>query len=145
MSVINGNVFLLQVSTGSGSKLVVGQTSNSIELTADMLDITTKDSGGNAEFLPGRKSGTIQLDFLYEVASATTGNLYANHLFDAWKNGTKCALLLGLSAQGAFAFNCYGYISSLSVEAAQNDVVSVSMSFQITAGVTLAANGAPEG
>lgn len=143
MSVINGNVFLLQVNTGAAAKLVVGQTTNSIELTADMLDITTKDSGGNAEFLPGRKFGTIQLDFLYEVSSATTGNLYTNHLVDAWNAGTKCTLILGLTGEGAFAFNCYGYIQSISVDAAQNDVVNVSLTFQITEGVTLSTTGSP--
>lgn len=143
MSVINGNVFLLQVNTGAAAKLVVGQTSNSIELTADMLDITTKDSGGNAEYLPGRKSGTIQLDFLYEISAAITGNLYTNHLVDAWNAGTKCTLLLGLLAEGQWAFNCYGYISSISVDASQNDVVNVSLTFQITAGVTLKTNSPP--
>lgn len=140
MAAVNGNIFILKIDlTGGGSKVIIGQTSNNIELTSDMLDITSKDSGGFAEFLPGRKSGTVQLDFIYEEPTATTTYVDTAELFTAWTAGTKCSLTLGVHSEGKYYLSMSGYISSISIDAAQNDAVQVSLQFTITGSISYAA------
>lgn len=139
MAVINGNAFLIKFST----KFIAGVTSNSIEISADMLDISTKDSGGWATFIAGRKSGTVTLNFLYDTDGADATHYDIDDLWTAFSAGTELTILMGQYGLGEKYFQSKGFINSLSIEGEKDSVVSVSASIQLSDLIELKAAGAP--
>ena len=137
MAAINGNIFLLFINISGNAKYIAGVTSNSIEISADMLDVSTKDSGGWATFMAGRKSGTMQVDFIYNTDGADATHYDIDDLWRAFTDGTQCTLTLGQYSTGQKYFNADSFINSMSISADQNSVTTVSMSFQLTGAITV--------
>jgi predicted secreted protein len=58
MAVNNANIISLFL---SGTKAAVA-TSHELSLSQDTIEVTSKDSSGKAEYLPGKRDGTISIE-----------------------------------------------------------------------------------
>ena len=127
MSAIKGLDVLIKV----GSQVVGGQRNASLEMSAETIDTTVKTTGGWAAKIPGIKSWTSSCDGVYFVDDA---GLEAAQT--AFMNGT--AVSLEFSNSNGLSYSGQAVITSMSVEAGQEDIVSYTISFEGTGALTAA-------
>lgn len=112
--------------------LQAAATSCEISFSSNMLETTSKDSAGDAEFLPGLRNATVSTEALYTDASS---DLNQDDLFTMQKDRTKVVLIFGVNTTGKVIYTADAYISSLSISAPMEDVTTYSVEFQITGSV----------
>ena len=127
MSAIKGLDVLIKV----GSQVVGGQRNASLEMSAETIDTTVKTTGGWASKITGIKSWTSSCDGVYFVDDA---GLEAAQT--AFMNGT--AVSLEFSNSSGLSYSGQAVITSMSVEAGQEDIVSYTISFEGTGALTVA-------
>ena len=125
MAAIKGLDVLIKV----GSQVVGGQRNASLEMSAETIDTTVKSTGGWAAKIPGIKSWTSSCDGVYFLDDA---GLQAAQT--AFMNGTEVQLVFSNSS--GLAYSGQAVITSMSVEAGQEDVVSYTISFEGTGALT---------
>ena len=121
MAAIKGLDVLIKV----GSQVVGGQRNASIELSAESIDTTTKQSGGWSTKTAGVKSWTSSCDGVYFIDDAGIKAVYT-----AFEAGTEIDLEFS-NASGVY-HKGKAIITSISEEAGHDDVVSYTMSFEGT-------------
>ena len=127
MAAIKGLDVLIKV----GSTVVGGQRNASLEMSAETIDTTVKTTGGWAAKIPGIKSWTSSCDGVYFVDDA---GLEAAQT--AFMNGT--AVSLEFSNSNGLSYSGQAVITSMAVEAGQEDIVSYTISFEGTGALTVA-------
>ena len=125
MSAIKGLDVLIKV----GSTVVGGQRNASLEMSAETIDTTVKSTGGWAAKIPGIKSWTSSCDGVYFVDDAGLEAAQA-----AFMNGTE--VKLDFSNSSGLAYSGQAVITSMAVEAGQEDIVSYTISFEGTGALT---------
>ena len=125
MAAIKGLDVLIKV----GSTVVGGQRNASLEMSAETIDTTVKTTGGWASKITGIKSWTSSCDGVYFVDDA---GLEAAQT--AFMNGT--AVSLEFSNSSGLSYSGQAVITSMSVEAGQEDIVSYTISFEGTGALT---------
>ena len=125
MAAIKGLDVLIKV----GSTVVGGQRNASLEMSAETIDTTVKSTGGWAAKIPGIKSWTSSCDGVYFVDDAGLEAAQA-----AFMNGTE--VKLDFSNSSGLAYSGQAVITSMSVEAGQEDIVSYTISFEGTGALT---------
>ena len=125
MSAIKGLDVLIKV----GSQVVGGQRNASLEMSAETIDTTVKTTGGWASKIPGMKSWTSSCDGIYFLDDA---GLKAAQT--AFMNGTPVSL--EFSNSDGLAYSGQAVITSMAVEAGQEDIVSYTISFEGTGALT---------
>ena len=100
-------------------------TSHSLNVNADMIDATTKSSGGWKDVLPGLKDWSIDFDGLIDWSE--TENF--SQAFADLSGGTKVTLKFSTEVTGDKRYTGDAYISSLSASAPMEDVVTFSGTF----------------
>ena len=125
MSAIKGLDVLVKV----GSTVVGGQRNASLEMSAETIDTTVKTTGGWAAKIPGIKSWTSSCDGIYFLNDA---GLKAAQT--AFMNGT--AVQLDFSKGEELVYSGQAVITSMSVEAGQEDIVSYTIAFEGTGALT---------
>ena len=128
MAAIKGLDVLIKV----GSTVVGGQRNASLEMSAETIDTTVKSTGGWAAKIPGIKSWTSSCDGVYFLDDA---GLKAAQT--AFMNGTE--VKLEFSKGTDLVYSGQAVITSMSVEAGQEDVVSYTISFEGTGALTASA------
>lgn len=119
-------------------KILVGVVAinnlNECELTVDgeTIDVTTKDSAGWAEFLPGLKNWTMTGSGVLDFA-ATEG---PDEIYDDLVNGAIANVKFSTSVSGDSQFSGQGIYTNLGISAPQEDKVSFSFSIQGTGPLT---------
>jgi hypothetical protein len=120
--VINGNTIGLYVGT---DLIALGRSSDfSIEMSS--IDITTKDSAGATQIIPGLRSNSFNAEFLFDNDS-TKG---FEEMYDAWFDGTALTVVDMSGEIGDTSYTSTAYITSCTKSNPANDVVTVSVSFQ---------------
>lgn len=127
MAAIKGLDVLIKV----GSQVVGGQRNASLEMSAETIDTTVKTTGGWASKITGIKSWTSSCDGVYFVDDA---GLEAAQT--AFMNGT--AVSLEFSNSNGLSYSGQAVITSMAVEAGQEDIVSYTISFEGTGALTAA-------
>ena len=125
MAAIKGLDVLIKV----GSTVVGGQRNASLEMSAETIDTTVKTTGGWASKITGIKSWTSSCDGVYFVDDA---GLEAAQT--AFMSGTE--VKLDFTNSSGLAYSGQAVITSMSVEAGQEDVVSYTISFEGTGALT---------
>ena len=129
------------------SKLIVGQTSLDYNQVVNMIEMSSKTSGNDAEFVPGRVTRTLSVSSLAsETPEATEAGFDA--LDDAVANKTKVQAEFTqytdetavTPVAGASKRVCYVYVSNLSKANPDNDKSTFSCDLQITGAVTKTVN-----
>lgn len=125
MAIINGTVWLLAL----GGTDLPDQTEGSISINMEMRDITTKDSNGYRELLPGLRSGTISVSGI--VDDQGTGGA-SGTLFTALSAQTEQSIVFGLDGADDYHYTCFGFCSSLEVSGGTEDNVTYSATIELT-------------
>ena len=111
--------------------------SSSLEIAADMIDVTNADStGGWKEYITGELGGTISVEGLYDSA-ATEGFSQA---FADLVAGTSVTWTYGQTTSGTKYYTGSGLLSNISVSGDKNDAANYSFNIQITGAITEATN-----
>lgn len=128
--VLNGTDLALYNNT----YLIGTSTTCSLSVSADMRDTSNKDSAGWKAVLVGQKSWTVSVEGL--VAHSVSYN-YA-YLFGLWTNKTAVSVVLKSvsNAAGDYYWSGSGYITSLSMNAANEQNITYSLSIQGTGALT---------
>lgn len=116
------------------SNFVKGVVTSSIDLTADMIDITNYESDANKEFLSGEKSATINVDFTFDSAVSSAN---FSDLFNAFNNGTLTAFVYGDSNSGGDVLTGNCYVSSLNLTGDKNTVGTCNATLTTSGAITL--------
>jgi len=130
MAAQNGTATVLKLN----STIIARGKSNGFEQTANMIDVTNKDSAGNKAFIPGDKSATMSFEGLFDEAIGTTGGF--EMLNDGIQAGTLFTALFGGATGKTYSYGAY--ISSLSRTAPEGDVETFSCTLQLTGAQTKA-------
>lgn len=112
--------------------LIGAATSGEFSLSSNMIDVSSKDSAGNSEFLPGQRSGTISVEGLVTDDDADYNQ---SDLFAAQIARTQLTIKYGVNTTGKKRFSAAGYITSLSQSAGMEDVATFSAEFQLTGAI----------
>lgn len=112
--------------------LIAVATENQMQLTKNMINVSNKDSGKSAEYIPGRGDGTT---------SGTSRMKYnAGYgwpdLFDIYDNDTKVTIRYSNDTTGDDEYSFSAYISELSRTDPDDDNSTMSYAFQKTGDVT---------
>lgn len=117
----------------ANGNVLKGTTSDSIEFTADMIDITTKDSAGDKEYLAGERDAVINVEGKYDSAAATEG---AGDMYDDFASGATVTVLWGEQDTGGEQWSCNALVSSMTFSGPKNDAATYSATLQVTGGAT---------
>ena len=112
MAVENGNAFILTLDV----KKFEGETSTGISYSANLVEATTKITGGYAEYIPGVQSATIQFEKLHTF----------NEVLEV---GSKFVFHVGPRTKG-FAGECI--IDSVQIDSSSDSVQTYSGTASVT-------------
>jgi len=129
-----GTGFKLYTYESAAYQLLSHSTSHDWGATVNMLDITTKDSAGDKEQMPGLREKSCSAEFQYDGAD-TYNHAY---LFAAAEAGTKLQLRLTDLVSGHKNFTFYAYVSNVQLSAPDNEVQTFTADFAVTGAVTVA-------
>jgi predicted secreted protein len=129
-----GTGFKLQVYESSAFQPLTHSTSHDWGATVNMLDITTKDSAGDKEQMPGLREKSCSAEFQYDAAD--TYNF--DYLFEKAEAGTKLQMRLTDGVTGHKQYTFYAYVSNLQLSAPDNEVQTFTLDIAITGAVTTA-------
>lgn len=115
-----------------GSATLVGRTTGSINLAADMLDATTADSAGKKEYLSGESGGTISVGGLYDPAAVEGVSEAIGYLMA----GTSLTVKFGETAAGGTYWTSSALISSVAVTGDKNSLASYTLALQLSGAIT---------
>lgn len=133
MAKINGS----KVKILSSGVAITNTQNVSIDINGAMIDVTTKDSSGWKEVLPGLKDAQMSFDGIVDVAAAVTVDSLITKLIA----GTSVAVIFydGTPSTGK-SYSASGYINKISLKAATEDSYLFSGSITITGAVTQVAS-----
>ena len=124
----NGTSLLLY----TGSDAIAASKSHSLSVNSESIDVTTKDSAGWKDILPGLKSWTVDCEGL--VAFDNSFNY--EYLLDALRNRTKLSIKLETTVVGDERLKGDVYVTSVELSAPQEDAISFTASFEGTGALT---------
>lgn len=125
---INGSDLLVYVD----DNLIACCVSHDITMTTDSIDVTTKDSAGWREIIPGLRTWGIAGEGLTQF-DATWG---FNDLVTVWKNRTLVNVKFKTTDANDLVFAGSAYIVDLTQTAATEDVTTFSFTFDGTGVLT---------
>jgi len=121
----------------NGGSPIARAVSCTLSFSAETLDFSTKDSasGGPAgwrEVAPGQKSASGSTEGLFAEDANAVSVLYS-----AFANGTELSLTFTTGESGDSIWSGTAIVTSLEINAANNENVTYSCSFEFTGEVTL--------
>jgi TP901-1 family phage major tail protein len=114
--------------------LIAHTTSAELSVSADMIDITTKDSAGWNEGMPGKKSWEMSGEGKFSFDAAYS----PEDLFAALLAKTKLAVKYKTATSGNDEYSGDCYVTSWSVSAGVEDATSFSFTFTGTGAIAKA-------
>jgi len=124
MSVSTGDVLIIKV---AGTQ-IGGLLSNSFNVAADMIEITTKDSGGAKEYTPGEYGWGMSAESLFDNADSEGFSEAVGYV----TGGTSLDLYWGDTTAAAAYWAGSGYASSVEISGPKNEAASYSLDIQGT-------------
>ncbi len=144
-NLLYGNDLLAYYKDPSGNTYFIGgQTGLSLDFSVDMKERTSKLSGNNKEFYPGKNNYTLKLDgfVVYSNVTGTTKNykdiwtLANTHTKIQWVYGKSEGSPLFDLDSTSFQRSGEAYIQSINENAPQDGDTTYSITLQITGPVT---------
>ena len=132
MAITKGqDVYLVLAST-----VVNGLTNTAFSSTTNLIDVTTQDSGSDAEFLAGIRNKT----FSFEGKDDETDTYAYDELWTVQETGTAIAFVMGYGVKTTGKRIIYGscLISGLELNNPYDSNSGFTCNFTVTAGATLA-------
>jgi TP901-1 family phage major tail protein len=109
-----------------GGVLVAASTSANLDMSVDEITITSKDSLGKKEILPGTSSWSVSGDFLDDLASS---NYEFADFHTLYKNKTQVQVRISTQVAGTTYYMGFAYLTSVSRAMPMEDAVTGSYTF----------------
>lgn len=105
---------------------------NSLQLTKNMINVSNKDSGSSAEYIPGRGDGTVQgsARFKYDAGYGWSD------LLGLYNNDTEVTIRYSNDTVDDDEMSFSAYISELSRQDPDDDNSTIDYTFQKTGDIT---------
>jgi len=125
---VNGSDFGIYV----GGTLIAVGLDNQLSLSKNMIEVSNKDSAGDAEYIPGRGDGTVSgsCRIKYDAAYGF------QDLFAAFDGGTLLTIRYSNNTTGDDEYSFSAYLSELSRQDPDDDSSTIDYTFQKTGAIT---------
>lgn len=133
MAINNANlisVFIQEPSKTSYEKVAVA-TSHDLDLSQETIEVTSKDSSGVAEYIPGKQDGTVSVE---GHVDPDKGNY--SRLFTSFKNKETVKLRVSSGRSTYERYEADAILTNVNRSGENDSVESFSAEFQITGGVS---------
>ena len=145
-NMVYGNDMLLYYKSGSTTYFLGGQTGLSLDFNVDMKERTSKLSGTNKEYFPGKNNYTIKLDGFVVYTNVTGSTKNHKDIWNIANAHTKIQWVYGktqgspLFAYDSSSFTRSGeaYIQSINENSPQDGDTTYSVTLQVTGPVATA-------
>ncbi|MEN7549318.1 phage tail tube protein [Rapidithrix thailandica] len=132
----NIKLFIDDDPLGAGNEQEVGcATDSTLNLETAMVEATCKQDGDFYDAVPGKKSGTMDIEGLIIYNNPINWTQY----LDIWKNSKRLKVRYGTDQTGDTEFICDAYLTSYSATAPVEEVATYSASLQLVGKPTIAA------
>ena len=122
-----------------GGVALVGQTSGDIDISCDLVDVTSKSSSGKwGSYIPGRLNASLSCEGLYDPTAS--GVVNSKTLFDHLINGTEVTFKLGQIGDLQYVFYGKALIEKYSIGAPIDEVVTYNLSLKVTGDLVMNTN-----
>ena len=122
MAKFNGSDFLAQF-VGTPNKTIADTRDLSISISDAEIDVSTRDSGGWKETLPGQRTWTDSLSGVVDYVQGANESGY-QAIQDLAISRAAIQLKFGILATGGYAYTGSGYIMSADISATYEDAVT---------------------
>lgn len=129
MAIYNSTLQILKMDTGTLAEL----TNVTVSLSQEMFDVSSKESQGWTEVLPGMRSVTFTAE---GIADFQATNKDLADVFAAYIGRSQVALEWTNTVTGDKKLTCNAYITSCEISAGLEDTVTYSIEFASTGAVT---------
>lgn len=128
MAIVKGNDLEVYI----GTTLVGKSTSATLNVNGNLLDASTKESAGWLEQIAGQKSWDVSSEALVDFSLAYG----VSELYTAFVAGTELSLVFGEGTGADAKFEGSAIVSSISINAANEEIATVSVTFSGTGALT---------
>jgi predicted secreted protein len=135
---VNGTLISIYKDVSGTLKKIANATSNSIDISKDMIDVTSKDSAGAKEFIAGEYGYTLNVEAIFEDdQSVGASQISYKDLVTDLLAGTLLTIVLTSNVSGDEKYTGAAFFSSLSLSAPNNDKATWTGTLQGSGALTL--------
>lgn len=116
-----GTVLAKSMKLYSGAAAFTCQVDVSISGSTNMFEVTCKDSGANAAYLPGTKSWTASGSANFADDATLGFNTATTGIFDKWDDQASIAIVFQTAQTGDTKWSGTAYVSSWTLNSSGND------------------------
>jgi TP901-1 family phage major tail protein len=135
---VNGTLIAIYKDISGTLTKIANATSNSFDITADMIDVTSKDSAGWKEFITGEKGYTLSIEGIFEEdGSVGAGGLSWKDVITDLTAGTSVTIVMTSNVSGDLKLIGAAFFSNLNLSAPNNDKATFTATIQGTGALTV--------
>ena len=135
---VNGTLIAIYKDISGTLTKIANATSNSFDITADMIDVTSKDSAGWKEFITGEKGYTLSIEGIFEEdGSVGAGALSWKDVITDLTAGTGVTIVMTSNVSGDLKLSGAAFFSNLNLSATNNDKATFTATIQGTGALTV--------
>jgi predicted secreted protein len=135
---VNGTLISIYKDVSGTLKKIANATSNSLDISKDMIDVTSKDSAGAKEFIAGEYGYTLNVEAIFEDDSSVgAGQISYKDLVIDLLAGTLVTIVMTSNVTGDEKYTGSAFFSSLSLSAPNNDKATWTGTLQGSGALTL--------
>lgn len=134
---VNGTALALYIDESGTLRKVGNLTSNDFDISADMIEVSSKSSAGWKEFIKGDMGATFTFEGIYEedTSLGTSERSFAD-LYNLLVGSSTATLVFTTNSTGDDKYSAAAIISNLKLGAPYNDKATFSGTAQITGAIT---------
>ena len=135
---VNGTLIAIYKDISGTLTKISNSTSNSFDITVDMIDVTNKDSAGWKEFITGEKGYTMSIEGIFEEdGSVGAGALSWKDVITDLTAGTSVTIVMTSNVSGDIKLSGAAFFSNLNLSAPNNDKATFTATIQETGALTV--------
>lgn len=135
MSKVIGNNILMLI----GGVTMIGQTSGDIDVSCDLIDVTSKSASGKwGSYIPGRLNASLSVEGLYDPTAS--GVVNSKTLFDHIVAGTEVTFRFGQLGDLEYVFYGKALIEKFSIGAPIDEIATYNVSLKVTGDLQMRTN-----
>ena len=135
---VNGTLISIYKDVSGSLKKIANATSHSIDISKDMIDVTSKDSAGAKEFIAGEYGYTLNVEAIFEDdASVGASQQSFKDLATDLLAGTLLTIVMSTNVTGDEKYTGSAFFKSLSLSAPNNDKASWTGTLQGSGALTI--------
>lgn len=134
---VNGTAMALYIDESGTLRKIGNLVSNDFDISADMIEVSSKSSAGWKEFIAGDKGATFSFEGIYEEdASLGTSERSFGDLYTLLTGTNSLTLVFTTNSSGDDKYSAACLLSNLKISSPYNDKVTFSGTAQITGAIT---------